>query len=107
MTSVSITTTTLSASHPLAASELAHACGAEIEWVVQLVQVGIIESRTPAERPDDWRFHGADLQSALEARRLERDFGVNLDAAALVIDLEHEVRRLKALLRAQGLGREI
>jgi len=45
--------------------------------------------------------------SPLEARRLERDFGVGLDAAALILDLEHEVRRLKGVLRAQGLGREI
>ena len=67
--SVSITTTTLSASHPLAASELAHACGAQLDWVVQLVEVGIIESRSPAERPDDWRFHGSDLQCALEASK--------------------------------------
>jgi len=103
----SVSITTLSASHPLATSELAHACGAQIEWVVQLVEVGIIESRTPAEQPDDWRFHGADLQSALEARRLERDFGVGLEAAALILDLEREVRRLKAVLHAQGLGREI
>ena len=103
----SVSITTLSASHPLATSELAHACGAQIEWVVQLVEVGIIESRTPAEQPDDWRFHGSDLQSALEARRLERDFGVGLEAAALILDLEREVRRLKAVLHAQGLGREI
>ncbi len=103
MASVSITTTTLSASHPLAAGELAHACGAQIDWVVQLVEVGIIESRTPAERPDDWRFHGGDLQSALEARRLERDFGVGLDAAALILDLEHEVRRLKGALRGAAI----
>lgn len=103
----SVSITTLSASHPLATSELAHACGAQIEWVVQLVEVGIIESRTPAEQPDDWRFHGADLQCALEARRLERDFGVGLEAAALILDLEREVRRLKAVLHAQGLGREI
>lgn len=103
----SVSITTLSASHPLAAIELAHACGAQIEWVVQLVEVGIIESRTPAERPDDWRFHGSDLQSALEARRLERDFGVGLEAAALILDLAHEVRRLKGVLRAQGLEREI
>ena len=105
--SVSITTTTLSASHPLAASELAHACGAQLDWVVQLVEVGIIESRTPAERPDDWRFHGADLQCALEARRLERDFGVGLDAAALILDLEHELRRVEGGRRAQALGREV
>ncbi len=107
MASVSITTTTITSSHPLAIDELAHACGVEVEWVVQLVEVGIIESRAPAERPREWQFQGSDLQSALEARRLERDFGIDLDAAALVLDLTHEVRRLKALLRAQGLGREI
>jgi chaperone modulatory protein CbpM len=94
--------------HPLAAIELAHACGAEIEWVVRLVEVGIVQVRTAAaERPDDWRFESTDLQCALAARRLERDFGVGLDAAALILDLQHEVRRLKAVLTAQGLGREI
>jgi chaperone modulatory protein CbpM len=107
MATVSVTTTALGALHPLAASELAHACGAEIEWVVQLVDIGIIESQAPAENPGQWRFQSADLQCALAARRLERDFGVNLDAAALILDLEHEVRRLKAALRARGLDREI
>ncbi|SCK51283.1 chaperone modulatory protein CbpM [Variovorax sp. HW608] len=107
MATVTVTTTALSASHPLAATELAHACGAEIDWVVQLVEVGIIESREPGREPEQWRFHSSDLQCALDARRLERDFGVGLDAAALILDLEHEVRRLKAVLRAQGLGREI
>ena len=108
MSSFSVTSSTaIGVSHPLAARELAHACGAEIEWVVQLVEVGIVEVRSPAERPDDWRFQSADLQRALEARRLERDFGVALDGAALILDLEHEVRRLKALLQAQGLGQAI
>ncbi|RZL88297.1 MAG: MerR family transcriptional regulator [Variovorax sp.] len=107
MASVSVTTTLLEAAHPLAARELAHACGAEIEWVVQLVEIGIIEVRAPAERPDEWRFQSTDLQCALAARRLERDFGVGLDAAALILDLQHEVRRLKAVLAAQGLEREI
>lgn len=107
MATVSATAGALGAAHPLVARELAHACGAEIEWVVQLVEVGIIESRAPAAQPEDWRFHSADLQCALAARRLERDFGVGLDAAALILDLEHELRRLKSVLRAQGLGREI
>ncbi len=99
-------TTSSSAIHgarPLAASELAHAVGAEIDWIVQLVEVGIVEVEAPVpERTDDWRFHSAALQHALEARRLERDFGVGLDAAALILDLQHEVRRLKAVLAAQG-----
>ena len=97
------TATAVSASQPLAASELAHAVGADTAWVVQLVEVGIVEVRSTAERPDDWCFHSADLQCALDARRLERDFGVGLDAAALILDLQHEVRRLKAVLQARGL----
>ena len=103
MAAVSVTTTALGPAHPLAAHELAHACGAEIEWVVQLVEVGIVEVPAPTQRPDDWRFQSADLQQALAARRLERDFGVGLDAAALILDLQREVRRLKAVLHSQGL----
>jgi chaperone modulatory protein CbpM len=96
----SVAVTTISDVHPIAASELAHACGAELDWVVQLVEVGIVETDAAEGPPQEWRFHSAALQCALEARRLERDFGVGLDAAALIIDLEREVRRLKALVRA-------
>ena len=39
---------------------------------------------------------------ALEARRLERDFGVDLQAAALILDLQREVRRLKAALQVHS-----
>jgi len=103
MATVSVTTTAISASQPLAASELAHACGADPEWVVQLVEVGIVQIATAEAPPEHWRFSSTDLQCALEARRLERDFGVGLDAAALILDLQHEVRRLKAVIRAHGL----
>ena len=103
MATVSVTTTAISASQPLAASELAHACGADTEWVVQLVEVGIVQIAPAEAPPEHWRFSSTDLQCALEARRLERDFGVGLDAAALILDLQHEVRRLKAVIRAHGL----
>ena len=103
MATVSVTTTAISASQPLAASDLAHACGADPEWVVQLVEVGIVQIATAEAPPEHWRFSSTDLQCALEARRLERDFGVGLDAAALILDLQHEVRRLKAVIRAHGL----
>ncbi|MBW8719129.1 MAG: MerR family transcriptional regulator [Variovorax paradoxus] len=98
-----MTTTAISASQPLAANELAHACGADTEWVVQLVEVGIVQIAAAEAPPEHWRFSSTDLQCALEARRLERDFGVGLDAAALILDLQHEVRRLKAVIRAHGL----
>ena len=99
------TATIICASDPLGAEELAHACGAGVDWVVQLVEVGIVETPSPAAQPEAWRFQSSDLQYALEARRLERDFGVGLDAAALILDLQREVRRLKAVLAAQGLDR--
>lgn len=108
MSSFSVSTATLvCATDPIGAAELAHACGAGVDWVVQLVEVGIVEAPLPGERPEAWRFQSSDLQHALEARRLERDFGVGLDAAALILDLQRELRRLKGVLAAQGLERSI
>ena len=104
MATVSVTTATaISASQPLALNELAHAVGADTAWVVQLVEVGIVQVTTTEAPPERWQFSSTDLQCALEARRLERDFGVGLDAAALILDLQHEVRRLKATLQVHGL----
>lgn len=94
--------TVVGKSQPLSADDLARACGAEVEWVAQLVEVGIVEASGP--RPAEWRFYSLDLQRALDARRLERDFGAGLDAVALILDLSQEVRRLKAQLRALGGG---
>jgi chaperone modulatory protein CbpM len=87
---------------PLSLRDLARAVGAEDRWVVQLVEVEILHVDTPEEPPERWRFRSADLQRALAARRLERDFGANLDTAALILDLQQELRRLQALLRAHG-----
>jgi chaperone modulatory protein CbpM len=94
-------TVAISHDNPIAAYELAHACGASIEWVVQLAEAGIVDAPAVVDSPEAWRFQSADLQNALEARRLERDFGVGLEAAALILDLQHEVRRLKAAMLAQ------
>lgn len=101
-TTTVISATAIGAEHPLAARELAQACGADLDWVAQLVEVGIVGIDPATAMPEDWRFDSADLRCALEARRLERDFGVGLEAAALILDLQHEVRRLKAVLQAQG-----
>ena len=94
----------MDSNHPLAVHDLAQACGSEIEWVAQLVDAGIVEASPRDGGPDDWRFGSADLTRALEARRLERDFGVELDAAALILELQHEIRRLRAVLHTRGLG---
>lgn len=84
--------------HPLHAAELAHAAGDRVEWVVELVEAGVIAPTTPQAPPDQWLFRGEAVQCALQTRRLQRDFDVGVDAAALIVDLQHEVRRLRARL---------
>ena len=89
---------------PLTLHELARAVGAEDQWVLRLVEVEILHVDTPSEPPERWHFRSADLQRALAARRLERDFGANLDTAALILDLQSELRRVRALMQAHGLA---
>ncbi len=93
----------ISSDHPIALQDIAHACGVDTDWVFQLVELGILGDLPSATGPDECRFHSAHLQAALEASRLQRDFGVSLEAAALILDLQHEVRRLKAVIQARGL----
>ena len=97
-------TATVIESAPLTLGELARAVGAEDQWVLRLVEVEILRVDEPSAPPERWRFRSADLQRALAARRLERDFGANLDTAALVLDLQAELRRLRGLLAAHGLA---
>ena len=94
---------TLVESQPLTLRELARAVGEDEGWIVQLVEVEILQVDAPGEPPERWHFRSADLQRALAARRLERDFGANLDAAALILELQQEIRRLQGLLGAHGL----
>lgn len=101
-TTTVVTATVISATTPIAAYDLAQACGADLDWVIQLVDQGIVRQDAAQIPPTEWWFDSVALQCALDARRLERDFGVGLDAAALILDLQHEVRRLNAKLLARG-----
>lgn len=84
--------------HPLSPDEIARAAGDRLEWVLELVEAGVIAPTAPEAPRAQWAFRSEALRSALEARRLQRDFDVGVDAAALIIDLQREVRRLRALL---------
>ena len=96
--------TTVVDSVPLTLRELARAVGAEDQWVLRLVEVEILHVDAPEQPPERWHFRSADQQRALAARRLERDFGANLDTAALILDLQTELRRLRAVLGAHGVA---
>lgn len=88
----------------LAIEELARACGAETQWVLELVAVGVL---VPQERATaEWRFCAADLTCARRVARLQRDFGATIEAAAVMIDLLNEIEQLRARLQRAGLNVE-
>jgi len=93
-----LTCTPVDEQHPLRIAELAHAAGSRVEWVLELVEAGVIHPAAPEAPREQWTFHSEALQRAVNTRRLQRDFDVGVDAAALILDLQQEVRRLRALL---------
>jgi chaperone modulatory protein CbpM len=65
----------------------------ERHWVVSLVEAGVIEPRGSA--PEAWSFPASDLNRVRSVARLVRDLDVNLEDAALIVDLIEERRRLE------------
>lgn len=88
----------------LSIEELARACRAEAQWVIELVAVGVLEPQgTETSR---WRFRAADLTCARLVARLQRDFDASLDAAAVMLDLLDQIEQLRARLKRAGLDVE-
>ena len=80
----------------LSLAQLCRACGVHAEWVVGLVEEGVLEptGSTMAQ----WRFTGASLRRVHVALRLQRDLGVNTSGVALALELMDEIRELRARL---------
>jgi chaperone modulatory protein CbpM len=85
----------------LSVKELASACGAEPQWIIELVAVGVLEPQ--GAEISLWRFCAADLTCARRVFRLQRDFDASLDAAAVMLDLLDQIERLRARLKRAGL----
>jgi len=80
----------------LSLGDLCNACSRHAEWVVELVDEGILQ---PVGRnQDQWRFPGTSLQRAHIAMRLQRDLEINLAGVALALDLMDEIESLRALV---------
>ncbi len=86
----------------LTLGELSRACTVHAEWIIELVDEGILEP-TGSDMAH-WRFSGSSLQRAHATLRLQRDLGINLAGAALVLDLVEEVETLRSQLRALTPG---
>ena len=83
----------------LTLDELCQACSMQADWIVMLVEEGVLEP-SGANQPS-WRFTGAQLRSALTIARLQRDLGVNLPGAALALELLDEIETLRRRLAAR------
>jgi len=80
--------------------EMCRICGVHAEFLVELVQEGII---VPAEEPPAreprgagvWRFDGYAVVRVQRAVRLQQDLGVNLAGIGLALDLLDEIEALR------------
>lgn len=73
--------------------EVCHTCGVHAEFVIEMVEEGVIEPIDSSSRR--WQFSGRDLIRAQKALRLTRDLRLNWPGAALVLDLLEEIERLR------------
>jgi chaperone modulatory protein CbpM len=81
----------------LTLGQLCRACEVHAEWVISLVEEGIIEP--DGKEVHLWRFSGTHLIRARSALRLQRDLGVNLAGIGLALDLIEELEKLRTQLK--------
>lgn len=83
-------------------AELTRTCRVHAEWVLELVDEGVIEPRGLREgvASPQWRFSAMSIVRIEKARRLQRDLGVNLPGIALALELLDRIDALETRLRA-------
>lgn len=80
----------------LSLNELCQACSSSTEWVVELVEEGVLEPI--GYQQTLWRFSGRCLDRAHKAMRLQRDLHINLSGVALALELLDEIEKLQSRL---------
>ena len=78
---------------PLSLGELCEQYAVHAEWIIDLVDEGILEPQ--GEQQMQWRFSGECCRRIGIVLRLQHDLGVNLAGTALVLDLLDELRELR------------
>jgi chaperone modulatory protein CbpM len=75
--------------------ELCLSCNVTPDWVVGLVEHGVIE---PVGRTRSaWQFTTLSTVRVAKAKRLERDLGLNLPGVALALDLLDQLDEMRAI----------
>lgn len=80
----------------LTLGDLCRACDVHAEWLLELVQEGVLEPW--GEEPGQWRFAGSSVRYVRIVRRLQHDLGVNLAGAALALEMMSELEYLRERL---------
>ena len=73
--------------------ELSRACGMPAEWILALVEEGVIEPEGTDQ--NQWHFRGHCLRRVRIVQRLQSDLGINLAGAALALELLEEMETLR------------
>lgn len=81
----------------LSLAEISDACSTRSEWIIELVDEGILEPS--GKERSHWRFSGCSLSRAQVASRLQNDLEINLAGIALALDLMEEIEALQSRLR--------
>lgn len=97
MTKKTLTGVVLDERTELSLTDLSQACSTSTEWVVELVQEGVLEP--VGGQPRQWRFSGTSLKKAHAAMRLQTDLKINLAGVALALDLIEEIETMRERLR--------
>ena len=69
-------------------------CGARVEFIVELVEYGVVAPLKGADA-ESWAFDAWALARLKCALRLHRDLEINLPGLAVSLDLIDEVQRLR------------
>ena len=81
----------------LTLSDLSRACTCNAQWIVELVEEGILEPQ--GIEPREWRFSSENLGRAHKAMRLQRDLEVNIAGIALILNLMDQLDSLQSRLQ--------
>jgi len=77
--------------------ELCRSCAVRTEWIVELVDQGILEPQ--GSDPSVWRFSTVSISRVRTAWRLKQDLGVNSAGIAVALNLLEEREELQVRLR--------
>ena len=79
-------------------ADLTRACRVRPDWVMELVEEGVIEPRQKGG--PQWRFSATTIVRVQKARRLHSDLGINMPGVALALQLLDRIDALEARMRA-------